>query len=62
MTFLPEEQPFFWMGGVLATDLVELDQDCRDLTKLDDGGFWVVATTFEGRILCAILLGCLIRP
>lgn len=43
-------QPFFWMNGVLATDLIEIsnDPDC-----LNDGGFWAVSTTFEGRFIFA---------
>ena len=39
-------QPFFWMNGVLATDLIEITDDSG---ALDDGGFWAVSTTFEGR-------------
>jgi len=40
----------FWMGGRLATDLVEVshDPDC-----LDDGGFWAVSTTFENEFTAA---------
>lgn len=43
-------QPFFWMNGALATDLIEIsnDPDC-----LNDGGFWAVSTTFEGRFIFA---------
>ena len=39
-------QPFFWVNGVLATDLIEITDDSG---ALDDGGFWAVSTTFEGR-------------
>lgn len=35
----------FWMGGRLATDLVEISDDP---SCLDDGDFWAVSTTFEG--------------
>ena len=35
----------FWMGGRLATDLVEIS---NDPSCLDDGDFWAVSTTFEG--------------
>ena len=40
----------FWMGGRLATDLVEVshDPDC-----LDDGDFWAVSTTFENEFTAA---------
>ena len=41
---------FFWMNGRLATGLLTLTDDTSDL---DDGGFWVVSTTFEGKALCA---------
>jgi len=34
------------MGGILATDLVAISEDPNDL---DDGGFWAVCTTFEGK-------------
>ena len=38
-------QPMFWMGGRLATDLVEIS---HEPSCLDDGDFWAVSTTFEG--------------
>jgi para-aminobenzoate synthetase component 1 len=38
--------PFFWMSGILATDLVDITDDA---SRLSDGGFWVVAITFEGK-------------
>ena len=38
------------MNGVLATDLIEVTSD-PDL--LNDGGFWAVSTTFEGKYLLA---------
>jgi para-aminobenzoate synthetase component 1 len=43
-------QPFFWMNGVLATDLIEISSDP---VSLNDGGFWAVSTTFEGRYIFA---------
>ena len=45
-----EDSSLFWMGGRLATDLVEVshDPDC-----LDDGGFWAVSTTFENEFTAA---------
>jgi para-aminobenzoate synthetase component 1 len=35
----------FWMGGIHATNLVEVSDDA---SKLDDGSFWAVVKTFEG--------------
>ena len=40
----------FWMGGRLATGLVEITHDPTDL---DDGAFWAVSTTFEGAFTAA---------
>ena len=40
----------FWMGGRLATDLVEIS---HDPSCLDDGDFWAVSTTFEGAFTAA---------
>jgi para-aminobenzoate synthetase component 1 len=37
--------PFFWMNGILATDLIEITSDA---TRVDSEGFWAVAITFEG--------------
>lgn len=39
------DQPQFWMGGVLARDLVERSSDPNSLS---DGGFWAISTTYEG--------------
>ena len=36
----------FWMGGIHATNLKEVTDDA---SKLDDGSFWAVVQTFEGR-------------
>ena len=41
-----EDPSLFWMGGRLATDLVEVSHDPQ---CLDDGGFWAVSTTFENQ-------------
>jgi para-aminobenzoate synthetase component 1 len=40
----------FWMGGRLATDLIEISDDP---SCLDDGDFWAVSTTFEGAFIAA---------
>ena len=40
----------FWMGGRLATDLIEITDDP---SCLDDGDFWAVSTTFEGAFIAA---------
>ena len=44
------DQPMFWMGGRLASDLVEIS---HDPSCLDDGDFWAVSTTFEGAFTAA---------
>ena len=38
-------EPFFWMNGILATGLAEMTADPH---RVDVGGFWAVAITFEG--------------
>lgn len=45
-----EDSSLFWMGGRLATDLVELSHDPE---CLNDGGFWAVSTTFENHFTAA---------
>ena len=40
----------FWMGGRLATELIEIS---HDPSCLDDGDFWAVSTTFEGAFIAA---------
>ena len=40
----------FWMGGRLASDLVEIS---HHPSCLDDGDFWAVSTTFEGAFTAA---------
>ena len=45
-----ENSSLFWMGGRLATDLVDVSHDPR---CLDDGGFWAVSTTFENHFTAA---------
>jgi para-aminobenzoate synthetase component I len=42
--------PQFWMGGVLARDLIEVSSDPRCLA---DGGFWAISTTYEGEFRAA---------
>jgi para-aminobenzoate synthetase component I len=38
------------MGGLLATNLVEIS---KDPSCLDDGGFWAISSTFEGDFVAA---------
>ena len=45
-----ENTSLFWMGGRLATDLVEVSHDPECLS---DGGFWAVSTTFENHFTAA---------
>lgn len=45
-----KNQPMFWMGERLATDLVEIS---HEPSCLDDGDFWAVSTTFEGAFTAA---------
>ena len=42
--------PQFWMGGILARDLVQISHDPACLA---DGGFWVISTTYEGEFRAA---------
>jgi len=42
--------PSFWMGGLRATDLIEIS---HDFDCLADGGFWAVLLTFEGNFTAA---------
>ena len=42
--------PQFWMGGVLARDLVQFSDDPACLA---DGGFWAISTTYEGEFRAA---------
>ena len=37
-------EPAFWMGGRVATDLVEISHDLADVRK---EGFWAIVGTFE---------------
>ena len=43
------QEPIFWMGGQLATELLEITNDPKKL----DGGFWAVTTTFDGEMTFA---------
>lgn len=47
---MDQGEAMFWMGGRLATGLIEITQDPK---TLDDGGFWAVSTTFEGAFTAA---------
>lgn len=40
----------FWMGGIYATNLAEVSDDA---SCLDDGSFWAVMITFEGKSIFA---------
>lgn len=40
----------FWMGGRLASELVEIS---HDPSCLEDGDFWAISTTFEGAFTAA---------
>jgi para-aminobenzoate synthetase component 1 len=42
-------EPLFWMGGQLATDLQEITNDPGKL----DSGFWAVTTKFDGELTFA---------
>ena len=35
-----------WMGGIHATNLVEVTDDA---SQLDDGSFWAISISFEGK-------------
>lgn len=45
----PSVEPCFWMGGLLATDLVEITNDPSKI----DSGFWAITSTFDGEITAA---------
>lgn len=45
MTSPKDDESFFYAQGLLATDLLEVSHDPKDLTK---SGFWAVVGTFEG--------------
>lgn len=47
---IESDQPQFWMGGVLARDLLEIS---NDPSCLSDGGFWAISTTYEGEFRAA---------
>ena len=42
-------ESYFWMGGRLATDLIAITHDPKDL----DSGFWAITTTFDGNFTAA---------
>ena len=43
-------EPHAWFGGLLATGLAETTDDPA---ALDNGGWWAVVVTYEGRVVCA---------
>lgn len=43
------KEPYFWMAGMLATDLVEITNDPSKI----DSGFWAITSTFDGEITAA---------
>ena len=43
------ESAFFWMGGKLATDLIQITNDPSDI----DDGFWAITTSFDGAFIGA---------
>jgi para-aminobenzoate synthetase component 1 len=45
MTSTQPDAAQFWMGGLLATDLLEIS---TDPSCLNDGDFWAISTTYEG--------------
>jgi para-aminobenzoate synthetase component 1 len=45
-----DPEAFAWLGGRLATHLVDLTDDPA---ALEGTGFWAVVATFEGRLTCA---------
>jgi para-aminobenzoate synthetase component 1 len=49
----------FWMGGRLATDLVEVS---HDPVCLEDGDFWAVSTTFENEFTAAKFANVIAAP
>lgn len=42
---MDDSAPFFWMDGLLATDLLEVTSD---INRVEMGGFWAVSISFEG--------------
>ena len=42
---MDESTPFFWMNGILATELVEVTSD---INRVEAEGFWAVSISFEG--------------
>ena len=47
---MDESLPFFWMNGLLATDLIEISSDIKEVER---GGFWAVSISFEGQAIFA---------
>jgi para-aminobenzoate synthetase component I len=44
------DRPLAYLGGLLATELVEVSDDLR---VLDGSGTWAVVVTYEGEVTCA---------
>ena len=45
-------EPCFWMGGRLATELVEITNNPEDIDR-DSKDFWAITTTFAGEFIGA---------
>ena len=50
MTAAPAPAPMAHVGGLLATDLMEIADLTADPGVLDRGGWWAVLATFEGEL------------
>ena len=50
MTAAPAPAPMAHVGGLLATDLIEIVDLTSDPSVLDRGGWWAVLATFEGDV------------
>ncbi|MET0864923.1 MAG: chorismate-binding protein [Nakamurella sp.] len=49
MSTAPRTAPFAYLGGLLATDLLDVVDLSAQPDVLDRGGWWAVLATFEGR-------------
>ena len=47
---MDESAAFFWMNGLLATELLEVTSD---IAVVSGGGFWAVSISFEGQTIFA---------
>lgn len=48
-----ENQSIFWMGGLFASDLIEITDDPAKLDTEVNGGLWAVTTNFDGQMTFA---------